>query len=599
MCSAAAAQALSGAGAAPAPAAAAAAADAPAAATPTAALTHAVSYLAHLTEFFRGSRVGDFAPLFRTLRALLANAAAWPPAPPADDGRPDAGDPPVTLMLSNPDETTPADAFVGATAPGQVLRLALAITQSHGKVAGASGGPEALAAATREDGSWAALFVRAPWREFEAFATSLLQPPTPREAAAVLLPQTLAELERRAVRAGRDPRMLDVPLGLLVHAHATGDALPPPPALPGSAGVSEGGDSVDGAAACDLAEVFAASHGVQHAADPMHACVVMGALQWLTHVQGEGLRERALGAAMAVFQSAVPVISGAAGAIADPVGEVVEGGSGSTASATAATAEGYSGLSQALASVVVQTACRAACDAAARAPSRAGASAEACQGELHAGLLRVLQQHPVNYAAVSAMADLCTRSGLSGADIFCAPGSAAEGVTQMERRDACRAALQQNLRSPSRALRAQTLRVLLRDAADAAPTGAAAPDSHMHDSSDDGDAPGEAAPAAPGVGVREQLVRGFLECEERPLGLEAGRAGVAWLRRVAAMLEYGHVPADSVALTTLGLLGMTHLKYGELRCAPPRPHGGCPCITRCCQALQAFALIRRCTQHMH
>lgn len=586
VCTAAAAQALAGAAGAASPVESTSVA-APAPATPAAALTHAVAYLAHLAEFFRGSRVPDFAPLFRALRTLLADAAAWPTEPPTDlvtvaNG---ADAPPPMLVLSNPEETTPVEAFSGATTPGQVLRLALAITQSHGQVAGASGGPQALRAAMHEAGGWAALFERAPRREFEAFAAALLQPATPPDAAAVLLPQTLAELERRVARAGRNPAMLDVPLGLLMHALAGGAASAPafitPTAVRGVAAQCDA--SVPEHAACVLAEALGESAELraQLTGDPMHAAVALGALQWLRRAQGAEASCRAVNAALAIFRAAAAALArepDGGAAAAGSVGDDATVAGGIAGVRTIATSlEGYAALEEALPAVVAQAACRAVCDAAARTQDRAGASADGCHREVHGELLRVLGKTPGNFAGVAALADLCDRGGIAGAGVF---GTQTEPAADLETaEDDCRTSfregLQCNLRAASCTLREETLRVLLRDAEEPRGIpGASADivaDARTHDSGDEddgGDGAGDPGIAAEGVSAREQVVRGFLGCEQRQLGLQGGRAAVAWLRRVAAMLEYGHVPADTVALCTLCLLGMTHLKYGELRCGP-------------------------------
>ena len=61
------------------------------------------------------------------------------------------------------------------------------------------------------------------------------------------------------------------------------------------------------------------------------------------------------------------------------------------------------------------------------------------------------------------------------------------------------------------------------------------------------------------------FVQGFLDCEERQMDLQGGRAAVAWLKRVSANLEYGQIPAAQLPLVVSCLLGMGYIKYSELR----------------------------------
>ena len=63
------------------------------------------------------------------------------------------------------------------------------------------------------------------------------------------------------------------------------------------------------------------------------------------------------------------------------------------------------------------------------------------------------------------------------------------------------------------------------------------------------------------------FVQGFLDSEEREMDLAGGRAAIAWLKRVTSNLEYGKVPAAQVELVVGCLLGMSFIKYSELRCA--------------------------------
>ena len=547
-------------------AAAAAAAAAPA--TAAAALTHAIAFVAHLVEFFRGSRVPGFAPVLRTLRELLASPAAWPAVPQTGDAAASTAGGPPRLVLTDPEQTTEADTYDAATAPGQVLRLALAVVRSHGKAAGASGGPGVMQDLARA-WEWDPLFARAPMREYEAFATEMLQPPTPPDAAAPFLPRLTAALERSIVRLAADPAALDVPLAVIgrsLRGMAGG--------MPAHAwsGVGGAGHRVRADAACEMVEACSAAgtHEVV-VTDPMRAAMAMGALQWLSGGDAGEWTSRTLDAALGLFRVAVPAATAVAAtpvaAPAAPGAARGDGMDGASAADSAGFAEGFAALPQALASVLMQGAGRAVCSVAARAAASESARAHAAKLEVHDRLLEVLENQPGNFPAVAALAELCERSdgpalGLSGAAGVDQPDSGDGG----QRRAAVIAGLQRNLASASRALRTSTLRVLLHDAVAAAgTTGRSAEEAATAGA-------GGTAPALSDGDVRERLVRGFLECEERPVGLETGRAAVAWLRRVAAMLEYGQVPPDTVELVVLSLLGMTHLKFGDLRCAPPAVH---------------------------
>ena len=149
-----------------------------------------------------------------------------------------------------------------------------------------------------------------------------------------------------------------------------------------------------------------------------------------------------------------------------------------------------------------------------------------------------------------------------------------------------------NLVGCSRAVRAASLRVILRcelyhnaggsseasvvwgskriGAALDEPGPASAADTRSHDA-----AGGAAAVEGDDMQDRDDVsaqqpagtvfVQGFLDCEERQMDLQGGRAAVAWLKRVTANLEYGQVPAAQLPLVVSCLLGMGYIKYSELR----------------------------------
>lgn len=89
------------------------------------------------------------------------------------------------------------------------------------------------------------------------------------------------------------------------------------------------------------------------------------------------------------------------------------------------------------------------------------------------------------------------------------------------------------------------------------------------------------------------FVQGFLDCEEREMDLAGGRAAIAWLKRVTSNLEYGKVPAAQVALVVRCLLGMSFIKYSELRCAYRLQQ--CRNTSSCCAAFCTYLQTRTST----
>lgn len=107
-----------------------------------------------MTEFIRGSRVEDYAPLF-SLTARLGSIVA---AAAGDESA--LSDPGCTAdaALSHPDESLGSH-HGRASLPGSALRLVAAVVAGHGKDVGASAG---LIAISRAAPGWAPLLKHAP-----------------------------------------------------------------------------------------------------------------------------------------------------------------------------------------------------------------------------------------------------------------------------------------------------------------------------------------------------------------------------------------------------------------------------------------------------
>jgi hypothetical protein len=189
-------------------------------------LVHLLAVAAHMTEFYRGSRVDDFEPVLTALRVVINADLTWCACGVNSVGLP-------RLQLTVAEETPEAAAFEGTTPSGQVLRWMAAIVHAHGKAAGASGGPATLVAIDRSK-AWDPALRRAPLPELLAFATALLSHPTTPAAFDALRPCLLGALGAATVAAGTALQLLDGPLPLLAAAAAAAPAAPPRrgPALP-------------------------------------------------------------------------------------------------------------------------------------------------------------------------------------------------------------------------------------------------------------------------------------------------------------------------------------------------------------------------------
>ena len=114
----------------------------------------AVAYIAQMTEFIRGSRVEDYAPLF-ALAARLGSVVAAGAGDESAISNPDSAS---EAAPSHPDESPGSHPGRGSL-PGSALRLVAAVVAGHGKDVGASAG---LTAISRAASGWAPLLRHAP-----------------------------------------------------------------------------------------------------------------------------------------------------------------------------------------------------------------------------------------------------------------------------------------------------------------------------------------------------------------------------------------------------------------------------------------------------
>lgn len=179
-----------------------------------------VALLAHMTEFFRGSRVVDFSPLFQLAARLSDRHVALPdqdtpPAAPSQTGKQSSADDQGTARQGlpdldsgdptplEPDEDDPISAAYGGWGPGlpdQAMRLCLAIVHAHGKAVGASGGAAALAVGSRV---WAPALSKCDVNLAMRFVRGAVHAPSGAPAQAIG-PQLLAALARALVGAERN-----------------------------------------------------------------------------------------------------------------------------------------------------------------------------------------------------------------------------------------------------------------------------------------------------------------------------------------------------------------------------------------------------------
>lgn len=178
-----------------------------------------VALLAHMTEFFRGSRVVDFSHLFELAARLSDRHVALPdqdgpPAAPNQDLGPSSGNSQGTAQQGLPDqdsrilsplevdEDDPVAAVYGGWGrglPDQALRLYLAIVHAHGKAVGASGGSAALAVGSR---AWGPALSKCDVTLALRFVEGAINAPSGVPAQA-MGPQLLAALARALTGAER------------------------------------------------------------------------------------------------------------------------------------------------------------------------------------------------------------------------------------------------------------------------------------------------------------------------------------------------------------------------------------------------------------
>lgn len=104
--------------------------------------------IAQMTEYIRGSRVEDYAPLFALTTRLGSVVAAHP-----------AADESVLSQSGVGDESAGSHPHSVVSLPGAALRLVAAVIGGHGKDVGASAG---LSAISRAAPGWAPLLTHAP-----------------------------------------------------------------------------------------------------------------------------------------------------------------------------------------------------------------------------------------------------------------------------------------------------------------------------------------------------------------------------------------------------------------------------------------------------
>ncbi|BDA46529.1 probable small subunit processome component 20 homolog at N-terminal half [Coccomyxa sp. Obi] len=162
----------------------------------------AVGYIAQMTEFIRGSRVEDYAPLF-TLTARLGSlvAAGARDESAVSDPECAAGtaDPGADAAPSHLDESLGSQPGGAASLPGSALRLVAAVVAGHGKDVGASAG---LTAISRAAPGWAPLLGHAPIDGVLQFVREMLHGAGAGPAAAAALGPLLLGALGRGVMAG-------------------------------------------------------------------------------------------------------------------------------------------------------------------------------------------------------------------------------------------------------------------------------------------------------------------------------------------------------------------------------------------------------------
>ena len=160
-----------------------------------------LSLLCQLLEYYRGSRVEDYRPMFALAARLIGldiwgpQAAASSPSEQQAPGR-EAGD--GAEEGETPDEHD-FRVYLDPSLTEQALRLLCALVYSHAKVVGASEGPAAVARAAPV---WSAVFSKASRREVLPFVRALISPPSGQELARLFGPQMLGAVGRCLLEGG-------------------------------------------------------------------------------------------------------------------------------------------------------------------------------------------------------------------------------------------------------------------------------------------------------------------------------------------------------------------------------------------------------------
>jgi U3 small nucleolar RNA-associated protein 20 len=163
----------------------------------TASAARGVALLAQLLEHGRGCRVDDYEPLFQ-LAARLVRPEFFSSSGSSSSGGAAADEGAPVEPLPRGASAVYSD-FLHPSLSAQVLRLLLALTLSHAKVAGASLGPASIAKAAPQ---WAPVFQRAPARELLPFIRSLISYPGGYDVARFFSQHMLGTLGRCLLAGG-------------------------------------------------------------------------------------------------------------------------------------------------------------------------------------------------------------------------------------------------------------------------------------------------------------------------------------------------------------------------------------------------------------
>lgn len=161
--------------------------------------TNAASSLALLClmiEFYRGSRVGDYKPLFDLSVSLTKSSIVWDQT--SIDGMQKNVDESKISIVANVSRLPQDNLMLGVhsrylnlTFSGQVLRLIKALIYAHCKTVGAS---EGISAIKRVAPLWIGAIARAPQNEAFDFVRSIITPPSGPEIARLFGPYLISRI---------------------------------------------------------------------------------------------------------------------------------------------------------------------------------------------------------------------------------------------------------------------------------------------------------------------------------------------------------------------------------------------------------------------